>query len=111
MAADIRLAILYELNKESTSAWQLAKKLKESEQLVRYHLKNFLKSKIVTKEGAQYQLINSNIFFFDGIAVMNAKNHLLFFGCPYHGKCPCLNIIGKECRLLRELPKEVRDLV
>ena len=109
--ADIRLAVLYELNKGSSSAWQLSKKLKESEQLIRYHLKNFLKAKIVTKDGTNYNLIDDNIFFFDGIAVMNIKDKLVFWGCPHNALCPCLNMVGKDCKLLKELPKPILDLI
>lgn len=111
MAADIRLAILVELNKRPASAWNISKKIRASEQLVRYHLNNFLTASVVSKKGTTYQLTKENIFFFDGIAVMNVKDQLLFWGCPYHSTCSCLNIIDKECKLLRELPKAVQDLV
>ncbi len=111
MAADIRLAILCELNKKPASAWNISKKIRASEQLVRYHLNNFLKASVVSKKATVFYLTKKNIFFFDGIAVMNVNDALLFWGCPHHSTCPCLNIVGKECRLIKELPKAVQDLI
>lgn len=108
---DIRLTILNELNKGPASAWSLAKKINSSDQLVRYYLKNLLFHKVISKQQKKYFLNKNNVFLFDGMAVMQIGKGLVFWGCPYHTVCPCLNIIDENCRLLKELPKPIRELV
>jgi len=111
--SNIICQIIKELKENNgISSHHLAKKLKLYRSNVEYYLLKLLDEEIVEKVGSKYFLTKTS-FILNGMAVVHDSidNQFFFFNCPYFGECDCQNKTFEDCKTLKELPANIRELV